>query len=359
MKKTSSGVFGRLSRQGCMAAFISLFMVVFAGTAVFANAVNIYDNANILNQSSVKRAASALSKPVDIYTVNSSMSNATFDQTAKNYVRRNANLIVLAFDNQHVSIVGGSNVPLSTSQYQDAVNAFTGTIRNSNRNYTNATVSALNSLQGSLQGSQNSRGGLAPGAGGGRSGGIFNGTFCCIGLLVLLLIAAFAFTRFRRRGARFNQPYGASDYSQNPSYRGGNYPPNQYYQDPNTQPNQGGMNPSNQYYQGPNTQPNRGGMNPLAAGGLGAALGGLFGYGLGKESDRDRNAGGEGGVGGGAGASGDFGNSGSGASGDFGNSGGGASGDFGNSGDGGFGGDSDSGEEDDGGGFGGGAGGNF
>src|ERR1700753_698991 len=105
MKKTSSGRFGWILRQGCMAVFISLFMVVFASTTVFANAVNIYDSANVLNQSSVKRAASALSKPVDIYSVPSSMSNATFDQTAKNNARKNANLIVLAFNANHFSIV--------------------------------------------------------------------------------------------------------------------------------------------------------------------------------------------------------------------------------------------------------------
>jgi hypothetical protein len=360
MKKTSSGRFGWILRQGCMAVFISLFMIVFASTTVFANTVNIYDSANVLNQSSVKRAASALSKPIDIYSVSSSMSNATFDQTAKNNARKNANLIVMAFNANHVAIVGGTAVPISTSQYQDAVNAFTDTMRNGNHNYTNATVAALNSLQNSLNsGSRNSSSGIIPGVGGAaRSGSIFSGTFCCIGLIVLIILGLFAVTRFRRRRADFTQPYGTTNYSSDQPYGGTNYPPQSY----------GARNyPPNQYYQDPNMQqPNRGGMNPLAAGGIGAALGGLFGYGLGRESGRDRNpGGGEGGFG--AGASGDFANSGTGeagggASGDFGNSdtGGGfgnsgASGDFGNSdAGGGFGGGDDSGGD-----IGGGAGGNF
>lgn len=328
---------GRFSRQGCVAILAALCMVVFATTAVFANTVHIYDNVNVLNKSSVQQAASALSKPVDIYAVNSSLSSSAFDQHAKTLIS-SSNLIVIAFDSSHVSIVGGSSVGLSDSQYQDAVNAFLNTMSNGSKDYSGATVAALNSLNGSLGGG----GAFSSGGGGGSS--IFGGNFCCIGLLVLLIIGVIAFTSIRRRrrfgmNQGFNQGYGA-----------GNYPPNY---------------PQNQYYQDPNMQGGRRGMNPWAAGGIGAALGGLFGYGLGREGDRDNRGGNYGGDGGnfgnggdggfGGGASGDFGggdNNGGGGDGGF---GGGAGGDFG--GGGGFGGDSGGGGGD--GGFGGGAGGNF
>jgi hypothetical protein len=263
---------------------------------------------NVLNQSSVQQAASALSKPVDIYAVNSSLSSSAFDQHAKTLIS-STNLIVVAFDSGHVSIVGGTRVGLSDSQYQDAVNAFLNVMSNGNGDYTSATVAALNSLKGSLGG-----GGLFSGAGVGGGSSIFSGTFCCIGLLVLLIIAVFAFTRIRRRRSfGYNQGY-------NQSYGAGNYPPNY---------------PQNQYYQDPNMQGGRRGMNPWAAGGIGAALGGLFGYGVGRDTgDRnnrgDNYGGGDGGFGGGAG--GDFGNGGNGGF------GGGAGGDFGGGGNGGFGG---------------------
>ena len=368
MGKTS---IRRFSCRGCVALLAALCLSVFATTAIFANSVNIYDNANILNRSSVQQAASALSKPVDIYSVTSNLSNAAFDQMAKQSIKT-SNLIVLAFSSNHISIVGGSNVGLSNSQYQDASNAFISQMNGGSKNYTGATIAALNSLKNALSGS-----GFLSGVGGGGGGSsLFSGTFCCIGLLVLLIIGVFAFTRIRRRGINANQGYRANNYPPaNQNYGAGNYPPNY---------------PQNQYYQDPNMLGgNRRGMSPWAAGGIGAALGGLFGYGLGRENDRSNRGdyydnGGNGGGGFGGGASGDFGNGdnnggggfGGGASGDFGNGdnnggggfgggdsggggfGGGAGGDFGGGGGGGFGGGDSGGGGGDGG-FGGGAGGNF
>ncbi|GCE25823.1 hypothetical protein KDA_13070 [Dictyobacter alpinus] len=353
MDKTSSGSLIRRSSKGVVATFVALCLIAISATAALANSVNIYDNAGVLNRSQVQSAASSLSKPIDIYAVNSTGSSSAFDQTAKRSIK-NADMIVIAFNPNHVSIVGGKNVGLSTSQYKDATNAFTSTIKSSNQNFTSATVAAIDSLRGSLNNSNS----FIPGVGGGAGSSIF-GTLCCVGLIALLAIAAFAIFRRRRGGNMGNGGFGnfgggffnrrpnQTPYNQGPNYQG-NYPPN--YQ---------GNYPPN--YQG-NYPPQQGGMNPWAAGGLGAAAGGLVGYELGKNAG-ENDRGNEGGFGGGA--SSDFGGGGDGGfgSGD-GGFGGGASSDFGGGGgDGGFGGgDGGFGGGDSGGGggdFGGGAGGDF
>ncbi|GCF09356.1 hypothetical protein [Dictyobacter arantiisoli] len=332
--KLSESMMGMV-RKGGMAAFVAFCLLVFTATAAFAASVNIYDSANVLNRSQVQNAASSLSKPIDIYSITSSLSNAAFDQQAKQSASRNSNLIVLAFNSHHVAITGGKNTGLSRGQFQDATNAFLNAVnRGGSRDYTGATIAAINSLHDALGGSSASS--FLPGVGGG-AGRSFGSTLCCVGLIALLIIGAIAFarTRARRRGL-FNRSagFGQQPYNQGGPFNQnqGNYPPN--YQG-NYPPNYQGNYPPN--YQGPYPPQNQG-MNPLAAGGLGAAAGGLFGYELGKnagERDRDQDEGF------GGGSSGDFGNGGDGGfggdnGGDF---GGGASGDFGGGGgDSGFGG---------------------
>jgi hypothetical protein len=309
-----------------IASAAALCLLLAVTTSALAATVNISDQAGVLNQSQVQSVASSLPYPINIYTANNFQGTSSdFDQRTRSHLT-NPNLIVIAIDtvHKHLAIVGGSNVPLSSSQYNAAVQAFKNSFNGGD--YTGATVAAIRSLQNSLNsapvapgnnpGSRNT-----PAPGGGLFGGLGTSTLCCIGLLVLAALALFAFFRRRRSGGLFGR---------NPAMA----PPPPY-------------NPYNQPYPpnyGPGYGPYNqgGGIGPLGAGGLGAAAGGFLGYELGKEAGEreDREQGGyQGDNSGGNFGGGDFGG---GASGDFGGGGGdfggGAGGDFGGGGGGDFGG---------------------
>ena len=327
---TSQLQVGRLG-TGLLATISAFCLLLVMTTAAFANTVNIYDKANVLDQSRVRSAASSLSYPVDIYTVNNfSGSTSSFDQTAVGSIN-SSNKIVIAIDtvHRHLAIVGGRSVSLSNNQYADARNAFANSFRSDN-NYTSATVAALQSLQSAASGGAFS----VPGVNGG--GFSWGSTLCCVGLIA---VAAFVlFGVLRRRGGGGGGGFFRRRPNYGPNYNQFNQPYNQGGYPPNYGPNYPGYN-QNQ------------GMNPWAAGGLGAAAGGLVGYELGKEAGERDERGDQGGFGGdqggfGGGASGDFGGGdqggfggGGGASGDFGGGGGGfGGGDFGGGGGGDFGG---------------------
>ena len=299
-------------------ALVTALCLLLATTlAVQANTVIINDPAGVLNADQVRSEAANLPDPISIYTTKTfTGTSSDFDQRTRSHIT-SPNMIVITIDtvHHHLAIVGGSSVPLSNSQYNDAVQAFKNAYNSNGGDYTAATIAALRSLRGSLGAAPVSSGNgnnpvPVPSSGGGFFPGF--GTLCCIGLLVLV-IAGVIFGVMRRR-ARFGQPVMGPPYQQ---------PYNQPY---------------NQGYP-PNYGPNQGGINPWAAGGLGAAAGGFLGYELGKErgeeearqqEDQGGNQGGGNDFGGGA--SGDFG----GGGGDF---GGGSAGDFGGGGGGGGGGD--------------------
>ncbi len=324
MTCTSSRSLVRRSTIGLLAVVAALALVLVTATVALADTVHIYDAAHALNGSQVQSDASSLPYPIDIYTTNTfNGSTSAFDQRTSGHLT-SSRLIVIAIDtgHKHLAIVGGSSVPLSSSQYSSARDAFVNSYR-SNKDYTAATIAAIDSLKSSLGAGSSP----VPGAsGGGLFSGLF-GTLCCVGLVILVIVGViFAATRgvFRRmfgfggrqRGVPYQQPY------QQPYNQG--YPPN--------------YGPG--YNQGQ-------GINPLVAGGLGAAGGGLIGYELGKEAgESEAREQGQGGDFGG-GSSGDFGG---GSSGDF---GGGGGGDFGGGSSGDFGGGGGGGD------FGGGSSGNF
>ena len=329
--------------RGLIATCVALCLLLFTTVAVFADSVYVSDTYHILNDAQVRSAASSLPKPISIYAVNYNGSDSSFDQQARSNIK-SSNMIVLAFNNHHVTVAGGSSVGLSNSQYGDARDAFISSY-NSSRNYTTANIAAINSLKDSLNG-----GGFVPGVGGGTSRSI-GGTLCCLVLVIAIVVGILAFARRRGRmqpGFFNRRPGPQAPYDQGQPYGPG---PGPY--------NQGPYPPG---YQGPYPPQNQG-MNPWAAGGLGAAAGGFVGYEMGRQagereerdSDRDYNEGGyygdQGGFGGGA--SGDFGGDQGGfGGGDQGGFGGGASGDFGGD-QGGFGGDQQNND------FGGGSSGNF
>jgi hypothetical protein len=303
----------RYMKSGLLAALVALGLTLFVAVAAFAGTVNISDRADVLNASRVRSDASSLPYRLDIYTTSSFQGTSSeLDQQAKNSIPRgNADTVVIVISTniRHISIVGGSGVNLQTSDYKNAVNAFTSSYK-SNHDYTDATIASIDSLKGSSG---------ASGGSGGLFAGIGTAILCIVGLIALVLIGVFfAFVRRRRRSGFFNG---------GPMY-GPNYPPNYY---------------------GPGYPQNQGqGMNPWAAGGLGAAAGGFLGYELGKEAgEREERRREEDGFFGGGFGGGDFGG---GAGGDF---GGGGGGDFGGGAGGDFGGGGGGGD------FGGGAGGNF
>ena len=326
---------------------ITLFgLLLMSSVTATASTVTISDPQHVLNASQVQSEGQNLSYPLDIYVTNNfSGTRSQFDQRVKQDIN-SSNKIVMAIDTGHkyLAIAGGTSVPLSDSQYQDAVNAFSSSFNNGD--YTGATIASMRSLENTLASHSNSNtGNTQPSnnTAGGFTGNLF-GTLCCIGLVILAIAGALFFV-MRRRGG-FGR-WGRT----NPQY-----PPNQQPMSPYNQYNQGyppGYGPG---YPGYNQ---RSGMNPWAAGGIGAAAGGLLGYELGKEQGedqaRDQQMGNNdnpnndnGGFGGGAGGS--FGGN------DNGGFGGGAGGDFGG-GDWGGGGGNDWGGG--GGDAGGGAGGNF
>ncbi|MBE3561902.1 MAG: hypothetical protein IMW89_22175, partial [Ktedonobacteraceae bacterium] len=227
-KQVSPSPPARMLKRGLLATAVALCLLLLTTVTALANTVHVYDRAGVLDDSRVQSEAQSLPKPVDIYTMsgfNGTMSS--FNQEAVRSIR-NSDMIVIAIDTSahHLAIVGGKNVGLSNSQYQDAVKAFSSNYRNGD--YTGATIAALRSLNNALGGS--GLGGVLPGAG----GSIFNGTtLCCLGLIVLALIAVFVFARRRRGGfggfGRFGQPTPPPAYGPPYNQYGnqyGNYPPN-------------------------------------------------------------------------------------------------------------------------------------
>jgi len=309
----------RYVNSGLLALVLALGLLLLMPLVGQANTVTINDAARVLNASQVRTEAANLPDPINIYTTNTfNGSKSTFDQQARSHIT-SSNLLVMAIDtaHKHLAIVGGSNVPLSNSQYTDATQAFVSAYSNNN-SYTAATIASISSLRSALGATAN---GSVPGSSS-ANGGVFSGllgTLLCVGLIILVIAGVFFLIGRRMfgfgRGRRampmdspmpYNQPY-------NQGYNQG-YPPN---------------------YGGPYNQGQ--GMNPWMAGGLGAAAGGLIGYELGKGQGEDqmREQGQYQGGGGndfGGGSSADFGGN---NGGDF---GGGSGADFGGGGGGDFGG---------------------
>ena len=328
----------RFVNSSLLALVLALGLLLIMPLVGQANTVYISDAAHVLNVSQVRAEAANLPDPINIYTTNAfNGSTSSFDQETRSHIT-SSNLLVIAIDtvHHHLRIDGGSNVPLSNSQYNDATQAFVSAYSSNNSDYTAATIASIHSLRDAL--GTSSSGGVTGSSS--TNGGIFSGllsTLLCVGLLILVIAGVFFVIRRRRFGfGRSAMPMGS-----NPMPYNQPYPPN--YGGPYNQgypPNYGGP-----YNQGQ-------GMNPWAAGGLGAAAGGLLGYELGKEQGEDemREQGQY------QGGGNDFGGGNNG--GDF---GGGSGADFGNNNGGDFGGGSgaDFGSGGDGGNFGGGGGGDF
>ena len=153
MTSTSSRSLVRRSTIGLMAVVAALALLLVTATVALADTVHIYDAANVLNVSQVQSDASSLPYPIDIYTTKTfNGSTSAFDQRTAGHLT-SSRLIVIAIDtvHKHLAIVGGSSVPLSSSQYGSARDAFVNSFQ-SNQDYTAATIAAIDSLRSSLLG---------------------------------------------------------------------------------------------------------------------------------------------------------------------------------------------------------------
>jgi hypothetical protein len=315
MTHIDSRTVTRSLNKGILALAIALCLLIATSLLAVAGTVYISDAAHVLDQNQVRNEAATLPNPISIYTTSTfSGTKSEFDQQTKNHIT-SPNMIVIAIDtkNHHLAIVGGSSITLSNSQYQDAVQSFKNSF--GSNDYTGATIAAIQTLHndlGAAPSGNNNSGATVPTS----SGGFFSSLLiplCCAGVFILVIVGVLFAVGRRMFGFGRRQRGGGIPYQQ--QYNQG-YPPN---------------------YGGPGNYNQRQGMNPWAAGGLGAAAGGLIGYELGKEQGEDQarqqdwNQGqGQGGGDFGGGASGDFGG---GGGGDF---GGGAGGDFGGGGSGDF-----------------------
>lgn len=137
---------------GLLAFCAALMLLAITSAKVFADTVNIVDNAHVLDVAQVTDQASQLSDPVSIYT-NNTFTGTTdaFDQFTTTFIGPNdSNLIVINIDtvHRHLAIVGGTMVSLSNDQYAAAIQAFKDNFNNGD--YTGATIAALQSLNAAL-----------------------------------------------------------------------------------------------------------------------------------------------------------------------------------------------------------------
>ncbi|GHO43619.1 hypothetical protein [Ktedonospora formicarum] len=307
--------------KGLVAFVAALSLVFMTSLSAFAGTARIYDNAGVLDRGRVMSEAQSLPYNLTIYTINNfSGSKSAFQNQVKSKVSSKNEIVMAILTTQHyLWFAGGSDVKISSSQYTDATKAFSSNF--GSNNYTNGTIAAIGSLR-------NASGGNFMGIGGGNPVNSSSGLCCCIGLIALLIIGAFVFAR-RRRGGGGN---GGGFFGGGRGFGGGNG----WFGRRNAPPPGGyGYDQYGQPYP-PNYNQGGGGMNPWAAGGLGAAAGGLLGYELGRnQGEHERRDEGyndnNGDFGGGNEGGGDFGGGNDWGGGDSGGGGdwGGGGGDFG------------------------------
>jgi uncharacterized membrane protein YgcG len=173
MKTSQHGA--RHSRRLLFGLFVfgaALMLLVITSVGVFADSVNIVDNAHVLDVAQVTQDAFQLPNPVNIYTTSTfAGTTAAFDEATTKYIGPNdSNLIVINIDTarRHLAIVGGAQVPLSNDQYASAIQTFKDNVNNGD--YTGATVAALQSLNTALA-PQPDTNGMYPGGQGVYPGG--------------------------------------------------------------------------------------------------------------------------------------------------------------------------------------------
>lgn len=180
-----------------LATLLALVFLLTTSLSVFANTVRVSDPAQVLNVSQVTSEGSRLAYDLDIYTTNT-FTGSSSDFTSRTVTAHltSKSLIVIAIDTDHryLAIVGGKNVPLTTSQYNVAGTAFSRAI--SGNHYTDATIAAIRSLVSSLNTSSSSS----------TSSTVSGGVILWIILIIVGLVIISAIFRFVRRLLGFAPP---------------------------------------------------------------------------------------------------------------------------------------------------------
>jgi hypothetical protein len=247
----------KLNRRLWLAAPAAAFAVALLAGPAGASTVDIVDDANVLNATTVQNEAATLPVPILIWTTTQDAANrSAFDNDVRAKVTSSFP-VVLGINTQahHETLQMGSRAGLSQSAAvaaeSSANSAFDNAMKSQN-NYTSAVTAALTSLRGSLA----NRGGSGTSSRSSSSAGGFV-TFAII--VVVLIVIVLVVRRFRpRRRTMMPGPMMGGGFNQ------GGYGPPQGY-GPGYGPGYGG-----------------GGMGPGAAGAIGAVGGGLVGYELGK-----------------------------------------------------------------------------
>ena len=122
---------------------------LFAATTIeaYADTVRIFDQAGVLDASSVRGEAENLPFPLDIYTINNfTGTNSAFDQYAISKIA-SSNSLVLAIDTTHHYVaISRNDVPLSTEIASMAKDNSVSELSGS-PDYTHATFAAIDYLR--------------------------------------------------------------------------------------------------------------------------------------------------------------------------------------------------------------------
>jgi len=185
---------------GLLASLLAVSLLLVTSLTVFAGNVRISDPVQVLNVNQVTAEGSKLPYDLDIYTTD------TFTGTSSDFVTRtiaahltSASLIVIAVDTEDrfLAIVGGKNVPLTTSQYNTAGSAFKNAANGNH--YTDATIAAIQSLESALHVSSSSTSSSQSSSGSGAS-------ILWLLIIVVGIILIVAIFRFIRRLLGFAPP---------------------------------------------------------------------------------------------------------------------------------------------------------
>jgi tetratricopeptide (TPR) repeat protein len=115
---------------------------------------NIFDPIGVLDQEQVRKVASSLSYPVDIYMDNSAAAKEEIVQRARERLTRdNLIVVVIPVKLDIIIVVYGDKVPLSSAQVGRVAAGFYESYQKSKSNVTKATVDSLAMLQDMLEAS--------------------------------------------------------------------------------------------------------------------------------------------------------------------------------------------------------------
>ncbi len=206
---------------GVLALSAALGLPLTATPTAHAASVEIHDDAHVLKTEQVQNEAATLPDPIRIFTTNRfTGSTDEFDQQTRDAVS-DVNTLVINIDtvHRHIAIFGGKALPLTNSQYSDAVAAFRNAFHEGD--YTGATIAAIDSLRDSLQGASSTSGEISTGdTGTATTSATTTTTFnpsvlaCpCIGFLILFAAAFVGSSGLQRRWPHKGPPhYGGSSH---------------------------------------------------------------------------------------------------------------------------------------------------